>query len=238
MRGELHKRIMIILIGAVMFLIVFHIALQYREHVAGTITRLEIGRFSADVTFWFDLNTERKVGAIFSTGLLAACGLLMLYSAFLERNQSTAAIGWVLFACILLYMAGDEFFQLHERSGALIGMKGKFGDHVVPGWVRVMAIVVTLLCILMSYFWWKLPIDLRVRLFIAAIVFLTGAMGIEIISSAYVMKHGPDNFAYAKLAALEEGLEMIGVLIVIDSMLLHIGNLSTRKREGERGLST
>ena len=220
--------------AAVIILLILHLLLQFRQHSIGQVTRLELGILSADLSYWFDLDNERKVGAIFGTSLLLFSALTMVTAAVISRHQKTTAIGWILFSSVLLYMASDEFFRLHERSGDLFfGNEGGFGEHMIPAWVRIFAVVTVLLCIPMGYFWWKLPLALRIRLAVGGAVFLTGAMGVEIISSTYVMSNGRENFPYAVLVAVEEGLEMIGVLIVIDAMLMHLTGLIRQSDEVE-----
>ena len=181
-----------------------------------------VENFDVNLTFWFDLDAERNLTTAFSTFLLTLSAALMAYTSYLYRASLLDFVGWLLFTAVLVFMACDELFQLHESAGRLFGLKAGFGTHLVPAWVQAMAIIVPSICIALAFFWLRLPAGLRFRMLVSAIVFLSGAMGGEILSSAHIMNHGIDNFSYTVLNVVEEGLEMVGVLILIDAMLSHI----------------
>lgn len=223
MRTSNHKRIVIPLLVITLGMIAVHLILQFRAYALGQPSMLVLGPLDVDLAYWFNLNVEKHFGALFSTSLILFASLLMCIAAFRAKSKKLMMIGWFMIAGILLFMACDEFFSIHERAGAMAGIESQgYGTQVLPSWVRVMAVVVGLLCIPMGFFWWMLPRGLRIRTVISAGVFLGGAMGVEIISSAFVMQQGTENFGFYVLVAIEEGMEMFGILILIDAMLLHL----------------
>jgi hypothetical protein len=62
------------------------------------------------------------------------------------------------------------------------------------------------------------------QFFTAAAVFLGGALGIEMTESYYAGLHAASNFQLSMLAAVEEGLEMAGVIVFINALLTYIAH--------------
>lgn len=57
-------------------------------------------------------------------------------------------------------------------------------------------ILVGLFLVFFLWFIFKLPIVTRIRFFIAGLVYISGAMGMEMIDGKYVAEHGPDDWNY------------------------------------------
>jgi hypothetical protein len=62
------------------------------------------------------------------------------------------------------------------------------------------------------------------QFFTAAAVFLGSALGIEMTESYYAGLHAASNFQLSMLAAVEEGLEMAGVIVFINALLTYIAH--------------
>lgn len=232
MRTSNHKKLIIPLLIIMIGMIVAHLVLQFRMYALGLDSSIVLGSTNIDLAYWFNLNHEERFGAMFGALLILTASTLMACAAYRAMpDKKWLALGWLLFACILAFMACDEYFSIHEKAGAYAGLQSKgYGSQIMPNWVKVMAVVVGLLCIPMGFFWWMLPRGVRIRTAIAAAVFLGGAMGVEVISSAFVMHQGNENFGYYILVAIEEGMEMLGMFIVIDTMLLHL--MGVRQKSG------
>jgi hypothetical protein len=64
------------------------------------------------------------------------------------------------------------------------------------------------------------------RLFIIAIlIYLGGAMFVEVLNGYYKFVHGDKNLVYDLFSMLEEVMEMLGVVVLIHSLLLYITQL-------------
>lgn len=229
-REPFHKKILLFLLIAAAGLIAVHLILQFRLYVLEKPSVLVLGGSDIDLTFWFDLNVEKHFGAIFGTFLILFASCNMAFAAYRVWPQRAKTLGWVLMSGVLMFMAFDEFLSLHERAGSVAGLETEgYGTRVLPIWVQAMAVVVAILCIPMGIFWWKTMKGLRVRTLISVAVYLGGAMGIEIVSSAFVMHQGAANYGYIMLVALEEGMEMLGMIICIDVMLLYLTHFASKK---------
>lgn len=212
-----------VLLIAVFSLLSLHLVTKYRAFSLGVDSIIVLGSFDFNFGYWFDIDTERRFAAVFSTLLILVASGTMLHASIRVLPKKGMAIGWLFMSGVLLFMACDEFFSIHEHAGKFFGTEVQ-GEHIVPGWVKAMAGVVAVLCIPMGFFWWKLPTYMRVRTAIAAGVFLLGAMGVEVPAMNYATHYGTQNVGYALFGALEEGMEMIGMVIAISAMFLYHTN--------------
>ena len=64
-----------------------------------------------------------------------------------------------------------------------------------------------------------LPTKTRRLFVVAAIVYIVGVIGTELIAGWYVELYGRNNLTYSFLAMLEETLEMIGIIVFIYALL-------------------
>ena len=220
-RTKIHKLLLYTMLVGALGLILMHIITMYRTHSLSVQSIIKLGSFDFNFAYWFNVDTERRFGALFSTLLILFASGTMLAASIRSMPKKALSIGWLFMSGVLLFMACDEFFMIHERAGEFFGAKDHFGTAVVPGWVKAMGVVVAILCLPMGLFWWKLPKYLKIRTAAAAGVFLTGAMGVEVLAMTHADDSGIKNFGYALLAALEEGMEMLGMILAIDAMLLY-----------------
>jgi hypothetical protein len=70
-----------------------------------------------------------------------------------------------------------------------------------------------------------LPRKTRRSLILAAVIYVSGALSLEMLSGSLVKWHGTrKNIPVAVLSTLEELLEMIGVVVLIAALLAYIEN--------------
>ena len=67
-----------------------------------------------------------------------------------------------------------------------------------------------------------LPAKTRFTFLAAAIIYLGGAIGFELIGGRYAELHGSHNLSYNMISTVEESLEMAGVIIFIRALLQYI----------------
>ena len=53
----------------------------------------------------------------------------------------------------------------------------------------------------------------------SAIIYIGGAIGIEMIGGYYMSKHQALDFNYMLITSIEETLEIIGIIVLIDTLL-------------------
>ena len=192
-----------------------------------------------DVRRMFDLDGEQNVPAMYSSALLFLAGVLLLIMASCHRHCGEQD-AWMWFALggIFGYLAVDELVGLHERLSRVL-------RFVIPGrgllrftWVVAAIPGVALLGIVYRRAVWALPERTRWQFILAGAVFIGGAVGIEMLGG-WCLESSGRGFAYHALVAVEESMEMLGVIIFIRALVEHIAGRFPEVRvrfEGAKGV--
>lgn len=173
-------------------------------------------------THMFDLDAEAAAPAWYQTGLLLVCaGLLWVIGSSRRPNDALARyfrfLGWVL-----VYLSADENAAIHETLGFWIA--NHFGHAMgVYAWlIPGIAFV-----IYMTIISWKnlkaLPPATRRGMILAAVVYVVGAAGFDLIESRLDYLWG--TLSFSMLTVVEESLEMAGLVIFIHTLLSYIRSL-------------
>jgi hypothetical protein len=172
----------------------------------------------------FDLDGERNVPAVFSTGILLwASALLCLIAARQKPGARAQAFLWAGLSLVFLYLAADEGFEIHERISKLVAGKGTPSELSVYSWETPYSICLVALGAFYSRFFFKLPRPTRIRFLTAALIYISGALGMEYVAARFVERyHTEQVLAYHVLAAIEETLEMVGTIWFIRALLMYI----------------
>jgi hypothetical protein len=189
----------------------------------------------------FDLSREQNIPTFFSAVLLLlTVATLGVIAALARHRPSGDAFMWAILAGGFLFLAYDEAFQVHERL--IVPFQQLLGDQhrgmlffawVVPGMAGVA------LCAAFFFrFWLRQSPRTRVLFLVAAALYLGGAIGAELASGHHVVQAGSDNLKFNLLSALEESLEMSGIILFIYTLLRHIGDTYGEVRLSVGGGST
>lgn len=130
---------------------------------------------------------------------------------------------WRWLAIVFLVLSIDEVATLHETAGRAVDLRTT--GYLFYSWVLLGAAAVLVFSGVFFRFFLKLERTLQVRLAVAAIVYVGGALGVEMINAQQEFAAGTENWQYQLGTALEELLEMVGILILIDALVLHLRNL-------------
>ncbi len=172
----------------------------------------------------FSVNREGNIPTLFSTfQLLVASGLLAVISRDPRLRRTSSVWPWYGLSAGFLFLAGDEYLQLHERLSHLpferIDPRLKTGIFTFS-WVVVAIPCVLGLVALYGRFLTQLPAPSRRRFLTAGALFLGGAVGFELIGAA-LYSASEVRSAYLLCFTIEEGLEMAGVTWFLRALLLH-----------------
>ncbi|TWI12749.1 hypothetical protein [Aerolutibacter ruishenii] len=179
------------------------------------------------------LDHENNVPALFSTLLLLTSSVILACIAWVERTRGGAdAIQWAILAAGLLLMGVDESLSLHERLidplRALmhdsLGIE-RFGIFyfawVIPGIALVVALGICFLPFVR-----RLPTRTGAMLLVSAAIYFGGALGVELAEGWWREGHGNRNVVYHAFVSIEEGMEMIGAILLIHTLLDLLANRS------------
>jgi len=118
----------------------------------------------------------------------------------------------------------DEAISLHEELGDLTEQLELFDAHgyLYFAWVVPYAIALTLFALFYLKFVLALPLATKRLFIVSGVLFVSGAMGIELISANEADINGTDTVFYSALYTVEELCEMIGIVIFCYALMRYI----------------
>ncbi len=127
-----------------------------------------------------------------------------------------------MLALIFSGLSVDEVASVHEVAmeplRSLLGARGlPYFTWVVPGAAFVLAVGLAYLRFVL-----RLPALTRRRFVVAGGLFVGGALGLELAEGWVADALGHRTPAFAALVALEETLEMAGLVVFVHALLCHL----------------
>ncbi len=203
------SRIVSVLVLVVISLLATHLLLQlihYKLHEVPWLLRQ-----------LFDVDEEDSIPTRYSSSaLICASVLVFLISLRKRADHDKWASYWFSIGIALLVLSLDEIAGLHETLNTAIEMSWTIpalGLLIVIGGMYVR-------------FMWHLPAQTLLLFLAAAAIFLTGAVGVEFATDWYDEKDLLDTLEYNSWTAVEEGLEMSGVVLLIHALIDYMGQES------------
>lgn len=175
----------------------------------------------------FYVDAERNIPSFFSTLLLLFAALLLTVITVLARNSGASHVPhWAILSLGFVLMAFDESMTIHEKL--VVPMRQLLGEGDLGpfyfAWVIPGIVLVAVLGLFFLKFLWHLPVKTRLTFLVAAVLYLGGALGVELIGGAYAELHGTHSLTYGLIATAEEALEMMGTIVFIWGLLVYMGN--------------
>ena len=211
-----YRKIIYFLFLTVATLVLFHLIGQYGRYGLGY-------RDMFGFVELFHLDRERNIPTFFSALLLLFSAILLVSIYwFMAKGEQHDRRYWLLLAILFLGLSVDESCSLHERLidpvRAVVGVNPWF----YYAWIIPAGIFLVGLGIYLIGFLWRLPTDTRIRFLVAGTIYVGGAIGIEIVGGYYVFFHDKDTLSYNLIAAVEETMEMIGVVLFIRALFIYM----------------
>jgi len=178
------------------------------------------------ITRQFDLDGEANVPAFFSTGLffINSALLFLVSKVRSEGDEGFSRRCWLMLAVLFCFLGIDENISIHEMLVGMIHNRlGSTTGVFYFAWVIPYGLATALLAALLIP--WFRKLDGRTRLLFAAsaVVYVSGALGMEMIDGRYLESvHGEENLTYQLMVALEETLEMGGLVLFAYSLMAFI----------------
>lgn len=168
--------------------------------------------WNSSVSALFDLDQEANLPTWFSSSLLFSVALASLIIVRLSskvKDLVKRRSFWLGFSLISIYLSLDEASGLHELLSTLLGIR----------WIWIYIPLGTLCFIIIAYsleFTIKNQ-DLTNHILGGYTVFITGALSSEIFNFYFVLGKAE--------AAIQEGFEMLGTIIILTGCLKEINRL-------------
>lgn len=160
------------------------------------------------------LSYESNLPTWFSSSVLFACALA---AGSIAHSSSHMRGHWWFIAGLAAWISLDEAAELHEHLGGHFGGTGVlYFDWVIPA-----AAIVVLLVIAFLPFIRALHPPTRTRLIVAGVVYVSGALIMELPLGWWTEQGGTDTIGYALIDWVEETLEMVGAALACGALLAH-----------------
>jgi hypothetical protein len=164
----------------------------------------------------FYLDSESNIPTYFSAFLLIFSALLLAVQAkCVGLGKGKFGFQWYLLSAIFIFLSIDEILQFHELLTEPIRHGLQTTGFLYFAWYIP---VIPILIILGVYYLRlvnSLPQKHKIGYVISGLIFLSGAIGMEMIGSSFAQTKGLGNFQYSMVATLEESLELIGLILFI-----------------------
>ena len=178
----------------------------------------EVHRFSR-----FNLDVEGNIPTYFSTMILIFSAILLGTIALIKKKESDPyAVHWTVLCSIFFVMSIDEAAAIHEMSIEPLRSLLDLGGFFYYTWIIAGAIFFIIVVFLFYKFWLHLPYRIRVLFALAALCYVSGAIGFEGISGFYKDVNKVIDFTYVLITTIEETLELIGIVLFIYALLRHL----------------
>jgi hypothetical protein len=167
---------------------------------------------------------EGSIPTLYSSVMLLVAAILCATIAKARRRGSRPyARHWWVLSVTFVAMAIDEFAQLHEQ--AVEPVRALFDIQSGPlwfSWVIPGAALVVAFGLAFLPFMRHLPRTTRRLVWLAALLFVGGALGFEMAEGWFTSTYGPESVVRAALITIEEALEMTAVAIFVYGLLTYI----------------
>jgi hypothetical protein len=168
----------------------------------------------------FRLSVELNVGTAYNGALLLLAALLLAALAALARGQGGRfALAWGVLSAGFAYLVVDEWISIHEHLHSATELFMPATGAFTFGWV-VFGLPIVLLAAAASVpLLRRLPARARRRLLLSGFVFVSGAVGFEMLSALTLELRLGGLTGHWVTAGIEELLEMAGVALFIYALL-------------------
>ncbi|MZH01943.1 MAG: hypothetical protein F3745_00660 [Nitrospinae bacterium] len=177
----------------------------------------------------FMLDLEQNVPTWFSSFLILLSSMLLAVICLtLQSNADRTCFYWGSLAVLFLFLSIDEAAGVHELLMSPVRNYFNTSGFFYFAWVIPAMLVVLACAIIYLRFLLSLPRDIMLRMILAAFIYVSGAIGMEMVSGAVRSYNGETegtrSLTYEMVVILEESLEMIGMAFFIYTLLIYLAS--------------
>lgn len=169
---------------------------------------------------FLNLDKEYNIPTLYAMLSLYFCGILLMIISFGVRfKKKKFFLHWFFLSVAFLYLGTDEILVLHEQIISPLRSVIKTTGFLYITWVIPALILVLFFALAYIKFLKALPAKTRNWFILSGIVYVIGAVGLEVIGSNYIYNYGQDSLTYSLITTVEETIEMTGILMFINIIL-------------------
>ncbi len=175
----------------------------------------------------FNFDSEYNIPTSYSSVALLFSSFLLSHIAFKCKILGMPYILWFVLSSIFLFLSIDEVLSIHERLA--VPVRDTLGTSGLLYFAWVIPYGVALLAFVMLYtkFLFNLPRKTMVLFLISGTLFVSGAIGFELLGGLEADLNGNDTLFYSIITTCEELLEMLGIALFIYTLLTYLNTYLT-----------
>ena len=159
----------------------------------------------------FDVDEEDSFPTWYSaSALLLTAVILWVNATSQSKSKSSHTWHWYGLSAGFLILSIDEIAGMHETLNSLIEI-----SWAIPGGILVLFLAGVYLAFLL-----QLERKTAIQFVIGGALFVGGAVGVELLTEPYLENDELNTLAYNLWTALEEGMEMGGVIVFLNALLI------------------
>ena len=173
-----------------------------------------------DVLRRFDLGHEPSVPAFYSASVMLASAAFLVFLGWRDRSGGPSRRRyWYALSFLFLCLAIDETVMFHEMGTAAMHAM-QLGQSLYFSWILPGLAFAVIVGLVFRQFLMSLNRRTRTLLMLSGVVFLAGALGMELVagilfSAAETELAALRSVSHVVVQAIEEALEMAGVAIFL-----------------------
>jgi hypothetical protein len=184
----------------------------------------------------FDIRSEGNLSSLYNFGLwLFASALLFIIGRQESARMTRFATHWRALSLIFLVLAIDEVTGVHEKFSWPLRSLFDLGGILYHSWILVPMVLFPFFVIAFWRFLIHLPANTMAQFVLAFLLFVSGAVGPEVVEGRYHIPGAPSSNFLQGLMHIQEGLELFGLVVFIRALLFSVSeteiNLCIRLRE-------
>jgi hypothetical protein len=190
-----------------------------RRNGGDVFTRLSLGHIARQ----FNLEHEGNLTTWYSSATLLLCAALL--ALLWQRARSSGrrfAANWGVLSLAFVYLSADETASLHESAMEILIQRVHVTGIFYYAWVILALPLVLLFAAYNLRFLLSLSSRVRTGFILAGTVYVGGALGLEMVEGQIATSLGTEGAAMQAARTLEEVLEMSGIVMFVDSLLLEL----------------
>lgn len=214
------RKVFITLLIIISFLLFANVMLVIGEH----LFHLNDYKFFNTFNQIFGFDLEENIPTLYSSFTLFISSLLLLIIGIKQKSMGSDYIGWFGLMLIFLFLSLDEVLSIHERLTNPIHTALNTSGLLYYAWVIPYGVMLFVFVLLYLHFLMNLPKRIMILFIVSGTIFVTGAIGFEMLGGMQHEQNGYKNLHYAVLYTFEELFEMLGIALFIYTLLSYISD--------------
>ena len=189
-----------------MLLNIGNAASLYAIHVKGL-------DFALGIIPLFNFDKESNFPTLFNGVLLAGTSFWAFSIArWLKDSSGAGHTPWFALGCVMAFLCIDELCHVHESIDWILMSRTETTGAIAWPWVIPYAVLTIIAGAFFLRFYLKFERRYQLIFGLTAALYVTAAIGFEMLEAAYTERHGEGALGYGILYTIEENLEMIAIL--------------------------